>query len=331
MKEKIAVIGGGAWGTALASLIAEGGRPVEIYAREGNVVDDINKNHENNAFLRGARLNPTVSAKPMDALSGCDAKHIVWTVPTQFSRATARQYKDTLKGRNILNSSKGIEIETGQLVISTLEQEIDAEFSILSGPSFAGEVARKLPSAVSVGSRKIELAKWWQREISTDYFRIYSSDDIIGLEVGGALKNVIAVATGISDGMSMDNNARAVLVTRGLAEIIRFGVSYGAKRDTFVGLAGLGDLVLTATVDSSRNRQAGLRIAEGFTLEEISSKLKTVAEGVYTAKAVYQVSQKKNIYMPICTEVYRIIYEGKNISQAAQDLMRRPLKMEEFM
>ncbi len=329
MKEKIAVVGGGAWGSALASLMAEGGRSVEIYAREEDVVATINTYHENKLFLAGAILNTSVVAKPMDTLPQCDAKHIVWTVPTQFSRATARKYKDALKGRNILNASKGIEIETGKLVISTLEDEIDAEFSLISGPSFAKEVALKKPTAVSLGSQDMELAKWWQKEISSDYFRVYTSNDMIGLEVGGALKNVIAVATGLSDGLNMDHNARAVLVTRGLAEITRFGVAYGAKRETFMGLAGLGDLVLTATVDNSRNRQVGMRLAEGFTVEEITSKLNTVAEGVFTAKAVYLVSQKMNISMPICTEVYSIIYEGKKALASAWDLMHRPLKTED--
>ncbi|MDR0454992.1 MAG: NAD(P)-dependent glycerol-3-phosphate dehydrogenase [Deferribacteraceae bacterium] len=328
MKEKTAVIGGGAWGTALASLMAESGRPVEIYAIEDDVVTAINSSHENKVFLPGIILNDSVKAKQMDALNKCDTGHIVWTVPTQFSRATARRYKDALSGRNILNASKGIEIETGKLVISTLKDEIDAEFSILSGPSFASVVAQKKPTAVSLGSRNIEIANWWQNQICTDYFRIYTSTDIIGLEVGGALKNVIAVATGISDGLNMDHNARAVLITRGLAEITRFGVAYGAKHETFTGLSGLGDLVLTATGDNSRNRQAGLSLAKGATLEEITGKQKSVAEGIFTAKAVHIASQKINISMPICTEVYKIVYEGKKASQSVWDLMHRPLTTE---
>jgi glycerol-3-phosphate dehydrogenase (NAD(P)+) len=328
MKEKIAVIGGGAWGTALASLAAEGGRRVEIYVREEEVVSAINAYHENKVFLAGAILNSSVFAKPMESLKECDAKHIIWTVPTQFSRSVAKEYKDALAGRNILNASKGIEIESGKLLVQALSEEIDADFSMISGPSFAKEVATKKPTSVSLSSEDEQLAKWWQNELAADYFRIYTSDDIIGLEVGGALKNVIAVATGISDGLNFDHNARAALVTRGLAEITRFGVAYGAKRETFMGLAGLGDLVLTATVDNSRNRQVGMRLAEGFTIDEITSKLKTVSEGVYTSKAVYLVAPRLNIYMPICTEVYKIIFEKKKALDAAWDLMHRPLTRE---
>lgn len=329
MKERIAVIGGGAWGTALASLAAEGGREVVIYAREDDVVSSINAYHENKVFLHGAVLNASVKAKPMEDFKDCDIEHIIWTVPTQFSRQTARIYKGALTGKCILNASKGIEISTGKLVIQMLQEEVDANYSLISGPSFANEVALKKPTGVALSSKDGKVADWWQKQLSTDYFRIYTSADMIGLEVGGALKNVIAVATGISDGLKFDHNARAALVTRGLAEITRFGVSYGAKRETFMGLAGLGDLVLTATVDNSRNRQVGMRLAEGFTVDEITSKLKTVSEGVYTAKAVYQVSQERNIYMPICTEVYKIIYEGKKALSSAFDLMNRPLTTED--
>jgi glycerol-3-phosphate dehydrogenase (NAD(P)+) len=325
MKDKIAVVGGGAWGTALATLAAEGGRPVEIYAREEDVVSSINHYHENKPFLGGVILNSTVFARAMSEFKSCDARNIIWTVPTQFTRDVAKQYRDVLKGANILNASKGLEIDSGKLVVQVLKEEVDARYSMVSGPSFAKEVGLKKPTTVTLASSDTETAKWWQKEIAVDYFRIYTSDDIIGLEVGGALKNVIAVATGISDGLNFDHNARAALVTRGLAEITRFGLAYGAKKETFMGLAGLGDLVLTATVDNSRNRQAGMRLAEGFTIEEITGKLKTVAEGIYTAKAVYLASKRLNIYMPICTEVYQIVYENKNVLNAAWDLMHRPL------
>jgi glycerol-3-phosphate dehydrogenase (NAD(P)+) len=328
MKEKIAVVGGGAWGTALASLAAEGGREVALYARESEVISSINSYHENKPFLAGAILNSTVFAKSMESFKNCAAKHIIWTVPTQFSRQTAREYKSVLEGKNILNASKGIEIDTGKLVVQALGEELNADFSIISGPSFAREVAVKKPTAVSLSSNNGDIAEWWQNELSTSYFRIYTSDDIVGLEVGGAIKNVIAVATGISDGLQFDHNARAGLVTRGLVEVTRFGIAYGAKRETFMGLAGLGDLVLTSTVDNSRNRQVGMRLAEGYSIDEITSKTNTIAEGVFTAKAVYLVAQEKNLNMPICTEVYKIIYEGKKALDSAWDLMHRPLSSE---
>lgn len=329
MKEKIAVIGGGAWGTALADLAAQGGRQVEIYLREEDVVHAINAKHENTVFLPGYSLSKDLKAFQMDDFNKCDAKNVIWSVPTQFSRLTARQYKSSLEGRNILNASKGIEIDTGMLVLELMKEEVNADFSIISGPSFAKEVAAKQATAVSLGAKSKELAGWWQKELSTDYFRIYTSSDVISLEVGGAIKNVIAVATGISDGLKFEHNARAALITRGLAESARFGVAYGGKRETFMGLSGLGDLVLTATGDTSRNRQMGLKIAQGLTVEQASKELKTVSEGVATAKAVYLVSRKRNIEMPICTEVYKIIYEGKDPRRSAVDLMRRPLVNED--
>jgi glycerol-3-phosphate dehydrogenase (NAD(P)+) len=329
MKEKIAVVGGGAFGTALASLAAEGGRPVELYAREEEVVSNVNEINENTMYLKGVKLNPTVKAVSMNDLEKCDAKHFIWTVPTQFTRSVARQYKDFFKGKNILNASKGIEIETGKLVLEIIEEEVDANFSMLSGPSFANEVANKKLTAVSLASLKPELAEWWQKELSCCYLRIYTSSDVIGLEVGGALKNVMAVATGISDGMNFDNNSRAALITRGLAEIADFGVARGAKRETFYGLSGLGDLVLTAIGDKSRNRKVGMLLAEGFKIDEITQKFNTVSEGVFTAKAVYLASRKMNMEMPICTEVYKIIYEDKKVPDSARDLMSRPLKSEE--
>ena len=330
MGEKIAVIGGGAWGTALAALAARNGFEVDIYMRETDVATDINTKHENTVFLPDVELPSKVRAVDMEKLAETTIPNMIWAVPTQFSRGMARIYKQALTGKNILNASKGIEIETGKLVIQALQEEVDATYSLISGPSFAKEVALGQPTAVSLGSEKEDVAKWWQKTLSGDTFRIYTSKDMIGLEVGGALKNVIAVATGIADGMKYDHNTRAGLITRGLAEITRFGVkAYGAKRETFMGLAGLGDLVLTATGDSSRNRQMGKRIAEGFTVDEVSKALKTVSEGVTTAKAVYIVAKEKNIDMPICTEVYRIIYEGKNPKDSAVDLMHRPLGSED--
>jgi glycerol-3-phosphate dehydrogenase (NAD(P)+) len=280
-------------------------------------------------FLKGVKLNHSVIAKSMDELNNCDAKHIIWTVPTQFSRVVARQYKDFFKGKNILNCSKGIEIATGKLAGQAIREEVEANVSMLSGPSFANELANKKLTAVSLASYSMEMAEWWQKELSCQYFRVYTSNDMVGLEVGGALKNVMAVAVGISDGMNFDNNARAGLLTRGLAEIADFGMAMGAKRDTFYGLSGLGDLVLTAIGDKSRNRKVGMLLAEGFNIDEITTKFNTVSEGVSTSKAVYIAAQKLNVEMPICTEVYKIIYEGKKVMDSARTLMGRPLRSED--
>jgi glycerol-3-phosphate dehydrogenase (NAD(P)+) len=329
-KETIAVIGGGAWGTALATLVASNGYPVNMYMREADVVEAINTQHINTAFLPGVKLHENLRAVPMDELNSCSSHRIIWVVPTQFTRGMAQQYKSVLTGKCILNASKGIEISTGKLVVQALQEEVDASFSMVSGPSFAKEVAEGKPTAVSLASRKEDNAKIWQNVLSNPNFRVYSCTDMTGLEVGGALKNVIAVATGISDGLKFEHNARAALIARGLAEMTRIGVQvYGARRETFMGLSGLGDLVLTATGDASRNRTMGKRIAEGGMVGDISKSLNTVSEGVTTAKAAHLVAEAKGIEMPICTEVYRIIYEGKDPRQSGKDLMSRPLRSED--
>ena len=251
-------------------------------------------------------------------------------MPTQFSKDVAEKFKEKLENKNLIIATKGIEIKTGDLIINIMKNVIDANFAILSGPSFAKEVAMKKPTAVSIASFEHKNAEFWQKIFSNDYFRAYSSTDVVGVEVGGAMKNVIAIATGIADGLDFGNNARAGIITRGLAEITRLGIKLGGRHETFMGLSGLGDLVLTCTGDLSRNRQFGLKIAEGLTSEEILSNMKMVAEGVYTAKAAYNLCQKIEIEMPISTEVYKIIYENKQPFQSVIDLMKRPLKAEKI-
>ena len=330
MQDKIAVIGGGSWGTSLASLISENGYEVTLFALEKEVVESINKNHINNVFLKDVKLNVNLKSKLLDEFINHDYQNIVWVVPTQFSKDVAMKFKKNLKNTNLIIATKGIEIKTGDLIVNIMKNVIDANFAILSGPSFAKEVARKKPTAVSIASFEYKNAEFWQKIFSNDYFRVYSSTDVIGVEVGGAMKNVIAIATGIADGLGFGNNARAGIITRGLAEITRLGIKLGGKHETFMGLSGLGDLVLTCTGDLSRNRQFGLKIAEGLTSEEILSNMKMVAEGVYTAKAAYNLCRKLEIEMPISTEVYKIIYESKQPFQSVADLMKRPLKAEKI-
>ncbi len=328
MKETIAVIGGGSFGTALASLAAENGRDVILYVRESEIVESVNKNNENVLFLPNVQLPKNISALPMEDLHKSTADYYIWTVPSQFTRATAEEYKTVLAGKYIIIASKGVEIATGKLLISVLSEIITAKFAVLSGPSFAKELAQRKPTMVSIAAYSLPIAEWWQQALSSDYFRVYTSEDMIGLEVGGSIKNIIAIATGLSDGMGLDNNARAGLITRGLAEVTRFGLAYGAKRETFVGLSGLGDLVLTCTGELSRNHQVGLLLAEGKTIEEISTNMNMVAEGVPTAKAVYMSAKERGVEMPICDEVYKIIYERKSPHESLNDLMLRPLKVE---
>lgn len=328
MSNKVAVIGGGSFGTALATLAASDGRPVEIYVREDEIIKAINEAHVNPVFLPDLILPVNIKAFPMEAIKKCDAEYFIWSVPSQFTRAMAKEYKETLTGKNILLATKGVEISTGSLMLSVISSEVTAKYSVLSGPSFAKELAKQRPTSVSIASYSASLAKWWQETLSCDYFRVYTSDDMIGLEVGGAVKNIIAIATGLSDGMGLDNNARAALITRGLAEITRLGLAYGAKRETFVGLSGLGDLVLTCTGEQSRNYTVGKLLAQGKDIDEITQSMKMVAEGVPTAKAVYLAAQERGVEMPICTEVYKIIYERKNPRESVKDLMTRPLTME---
>lgn len=327
MQEKIAVIGGGGWGTALGNLLCDNGFVVTVYALEEEVVSGINENRENPLFLKGVMLNNKLKSDLMGNFTGAE-KYVVWAVPTQFSRKTAENMKKNLNNSSILIATKGIEINTGELIIEIMKDVLDAKFTILSGPSFAKEVAQKSPTAVSIASDNLGEATLWQKKLSNDYFRAYTSDDVIGVEVGGAMKNVIAVATGISDGLGLGHNARAGIITRGLAEITRLGVLMGGKRETFMGLSGMGDLVLTCTGDLSRNRTVGIQIGKGVPVNEILSGMKMVAEGLFTAKAAMSLSDRFNLELPITQEVYEVVYNGKNPKDSLLDLMKRPLKKE---
>jgi len=328
MQDKLAVIGAGSWGTALAQLAATKGIKVTIYAIENDLVNNINERHINNLFLPDQVLSDNITADNFENLSKSDHERMIWAVPTQFSRSVAKEYKQTFEGKKMLIATKGIEIDSGMLIVHILKDCFSAEFSILSGPSFAKEVAAGRPTAVSIASEKETCAKSWQNTLSNDLFRCYYTDDVAGVEVGGAIKNVMAIATGIADGLGFGYNARAGLITRGLAEIARLGVYLGGKPETFMGLSGMGDLVLTCTGDLSRNRQVGLKIAEGMSIDEITGSMKMVAEGVYTTKAAYNLAKKLGVETPIINEVYEIIYNGKKPYDSVGDLMGRPLKSE---
>lgn len=326
----MAVIGGGTWGTALAELAASNGFDVDIYALEEELVRDINEKNENTLFMPGVKLSEKIKGKSFAELSELDTDRVIWVVPTQFSRKVAAEHRDVFSGKKVLIATKGIEIDSGDLIVHVLRNCFTAEFSILSGPSFAKEVAAKKPTAVSIASENEQCAKWWQEKLSTDYFRAYYTDDVAGVEVGGAIKNVMAIATGISDGLGFGYNARAGLITRGLAEMARLGIALGGKPETFMGLSGMGDLVLTCTGDLSRNRTVGLKIAEGMTLEEITGSMKMVAEGVYTTMAAKKLSERLGVETPIVNEVFSILYLGKKPYDSVASLMGRPLKSEKL-
>lgn len=330
MQEKMAVIGAGSWGTALAELAASGGFSVDLFAFEKELISDINTRHENTLFMPGMPLSENITARSFSELESLDTDRIVWVVPTQFSRKVATDYKHIFQNKKILIATKGIEIDSGDLIVHVLKSCFDAEFSILSGPSFAKEVAGKKPTAVSIACEDGACAKWWQEKLSTDYFRAYYTDDVSGVEVGGAIKNVMAIATGISDGLGFGYNARAGLITRGLAEIARLGLALGGKPETFMGLSGMGDLVLTCTGDLSRNRTVGLKIAEGLSLDEITGSMKMVAEGVYTTMAAKKLAEKLGVEAPIIDEVFAILYLGKKPYDSVASLMGRPLKSEKL-
>ncbi len=330
MQDKLAVVGGGSWGTALAALAAQNTDSVVIYAVEDDLVKSINTNHINNLFMPDMKLPDNVTAKPFSELKDLDCGRIIWSVPTQFSAKVGRDYKESFTGKNILIATKGIEIESGKLIVHVLRDVFDAEFAILSGPSFAKEVAQQKPTAVSIASKNEKDAVWWQKKLSGAYFRCYYTDDVTGVEVGGAIKNVMAIATGIADGLGFGYNARAGLITRGLTEMARLGIALGGKPETFMGLSGMGDLVLTCTGDLSRNRNVGLKIAEGMSLKDITESTNMVAEGVYTTKAAYSLAKKIGVDTPIINEVYEILYNNKDPKRSVVDLMTRPLKSEQI-
>jgi glycerol-3-phosphate dehydrogenase (NAD(P)+) len=330
---RIGVVGGGGWGTALAHLIALKGGDVDLWVREEEVRLQIERRRINEEFLPGVTLSPGIHQVQSFEEVSSNKAFLVIAVPSQFFRTIVTEIVSLLvPSTPLLVATKGIENTTlmtmSQVVASVRGKGCEDAFACLSGPSFAQEVCEQHPTAVTLASRNTELATMLQELLSTEYFRVYTTDDVIGVELGGALKNVIAIAAGTSDGLGFGFNARAALITRGLAEITRLGVAMGAEPLTFSGLAGLGDLVLTCTGDLSRNRMVGFKIAEGMPVEEIVSSMRMIAEGIKTSKAAYMLAQRVGVEMPITAEVYRIIYEGKDPREAVRDLMTRQLKGE---
>lgn len=325
----IAVIGAGSWGTTLASLLAKKGFDVILWARERETVEAIREKKENTVYLPGIRLpdNLYYTDNLFEAVKR--ARFIVNVVPTQFIRSVFSIIKSSLNNENtIVSASKGIEKKTLKTPSQILEEILGKKVYVLSGPSFALEVAQEKPTAVTISGPEIKDRLLLQEVFSTSYFRVYEHDDPIGAEIGGAVKNVIAIASGICDALELGNNARAALITRGLHEIMRLGKRMGAKEITFSGLSGLGDLFLTCTSTLSRNYTVGLRLGRGETIEEISRSMRSVAEGVETSQSAMELSMKLGVEMPITEQVYQVIYQGKSPKEAAKDLMNRTLKPE---
>jgi glycerol-3-phosphate dehydrogenase (NAD(P)+) len=329
--EKVSVLGAGAWGTAIAALLADNGHDVELWALEGEVVASINGIYENSVYLPGVKLPKGIKAHAdLDtALAG--ARMVVNVVPSHGVRQVFGKALDFIEpGAVITSASKGIEEETLKTPSMILADLLGDKFDIvaLSGPSFAKEVSLNLPTAVSAASSSSAAAAYVQKIFSSGHFRVYTNTDIIGVELGGALKNVIAIASGISDGLKLGHNARAALITRGLSEMSALGAALGAKSATFSGLSGLGDLVLTCTGPLSRNYTLGRSIGAGGNLKELLEGVKTVAEGVKTSKAARALASKHEVDMPITEAVCRVLYEGKGPRDAVRELMERELTHE---
>ena len=325
------VIGAGAWGTALADLLARNGHEVSLWAREGDVVESINRRHENARFLAGAPLDAGVRATGRLAQAADGAELLLLVPPSHVLRTVARDLaaacpRDAL----VVVATKGIERESLALMTDVAEAELPSErIAALSGPSFAAEVAARQPTAVVVAATREDDARAAQQAFSSDAFRAYTSGDLVGVELGGALKNVMAVATGIAEGVGLGFNSRAALITRGLAEMTRLGVALGASQATFAGLAGLGDLVLTCTGSLSRNRALGAEIGKGATLAQALEGRETVAEGVTTAQSARDLALRTGVEMPIVAAVCRILFEGHSARSAIGELMRRELRPEQ--
>jgi glycerol-3-phosphate dehydrogenase (NAD(P)+) len=331
--KNIAVIGAGSWGTALANLLADKGLAVDLWVREEEVYHQIKAERENKVFLPNIklapRLNPVQSFK--QALAGKEL--VVMVVPSHVYREILQQAKPYLRpGVPILSATKGLENETlltmQQVLAAVLDKAHAEHYACLAGPSFAREVSLKFPTAVTIACQEQAEAVKLQRLFFTEYFRVYTSQDVIGIELCGAIKNVIALGAGIADGLGSGHNGRAALITRGLAEITRLGLALGANAKTFAGLAGMGDLVLTCTSDLSRNHTVGVQLGKGKALQEIIKDMQMVAEGIKTTQSAYDLAKKVGVDMPITEQVYEILYKGKDPKKALKELMTRELQVE---
>ncbi|MCS7215648.1 MAG: NAD(P)H-dependent glycerol-3-phosphate dehydrogenase [Thermodesulfovibrio sp.] len=329
----IAVIGAGSWGTTLASLLAKKGFDVIVWAREKEVAEAINYKKENPIYLPNIKLPESLISTDNILEAIKKARFIISVVPTQYIRSVFTSMKEKLNHKLnndsiIVSASKGIEKGTFKTPSMILEEIMNKKVYVLSGPTFAIEVAQEKPTAVTISGVGKNERLLLQEIFSTSYFRVYEHDDPLGAEIGGAIKNVIAIAAGICDALELGNNARAALITRGLHEIMRLGKKMGAKEITFSGLSGLGDLFLTCTSNLSRNYTVGYRLGKGESIEQISKSMRSIAEGIETSLSAMQLSIKLNVEMPITNEIYQVIYYGKTPQQAAFDLMARALKPE---
>jgi len=331
MKEAVSVMGAGSWGTALAHLLGSKGVPVLLWSFEQEVVAEIRRTRVNRSYLPGRRLPETVTATSSmeEALAG--TRVILGVVPVQHIRSVFRKCVGLVaENATLITASKGIENGTLLTPVQIYRELLapSVRLAALSGPSFAKDVAAGVPTAVTLAVSDEGDAGPLQRLLSASYFRVYTNPDLVGVELGGALKNVMAIAAGISDGLGLGYSSRAALITRGLAEMIRLGTAMGGRAETFAGLSGLGDLVLTCTGDLSRNRTVGLKLGSGMTLKDTLAGMRMVAEGVETTRSTHALARKMHVDMPIVNEVYSVLFRRKSPARAVQQLMTRSPKSE---
>ena len=326
----VSVLGAGSWGTALSVLLYDNGHQVTVWSIDENEVNMLREKREHELKLPGVKLSDDmeITGDLEHAVKGRD--FLVLAVPSPFTRETARKMKPYVaEGQIIVDVAKGIEESTLMTLSRQIEQEIPpADVAVLSGPSHAEEVGRKLPTTCVIGAKSRKTAEYLQSAFISNVFRVYTSPDILGIELGGSLKNVIALAAGIADGLGYGDNTKAALITRGIAEIARLGMKMGGKIETFTGLTGIGDLIVTCASVHSRNRKAGYLIGQGMSVQEAMDEVRMVVEGVYSAKAAAKLSKKYGVSMPIVDEVNAVLFDGKSPSDAVDDLMLRESRSE---
>lgn len=331
MSMRISVVGDGGWGTAIALILAANGHEVVLWSAFPEYAAEVERTRRNRKFLDGFDLPPSIRVTGAAELALEHAELLFSVVPTQHLRTTWQRLKPHWKGTPLVTATKGLEVKSVQRPSQILRDVLgeDLPLCVFSGPSHAEEVARGKATVVVAGSEDRALAERVQQVCFRDSFRVYRSDDPVGVELGGALKNIIAIAAGICDGLDLGDNAKAGLLTRGLVEMARFGEAHGAKRDTFAGLAGMGDLITTCYSAFGRNRAVGEKLGRGQTLTEILANMEMVAEGVWTAKAIHGAAEDASIRMPITAEVYRVLFEEKSAREAVLDLMSQSFPGEE--
>ncbi|MBQ7775026.1 MAG: NAD(P)-dependent glycerol-3-phosphate dehydrogenase [Lachnospiraceae bacterium] len=326
---KVSVLGGGSWGIALAVLLHKNGHEITIWSALEKEIEMLQTEHEHK-MLPGVKLAEDMIFTTNDEEAATDKDLIVMAVASSYTRATAKRFSKLIApGQIIVNVAKGIEEDTVMTLSEIIEQEIpQAVVAVLSGPSHAEEVGRGVPTTIVVGAKKKSTAEFIRSLFMNEVFRVYISPDVLGIELGGSLKNVVALAAGIADGLGYGDNTKAALITRGITEIGRLGMAMGGKYETFSGLTGIGDLIVTCASMHSRNRRAGILIGQGKTMDEAMAEVKMVVEGVYSAKAAMQLAKKYDVQLPIIEQVNLVLFDGKPAEEAVKDLMLRDKKIE---